>query len=1123
MNKQYCKVLIISLISIVALAVGIALIIVASISLSNGVQNNNGNSKTTISIITSSTTQNFVSTTQQSLPTIPNVPYIPPASGIVFGIDSSDAVDPSTYNYLHNTLIESIISGNWTHPERVGALCYSKLGYHDNSSFGINSFDTIIKNIKQFSYFPGSSSLSVGLKLIREQFWHTLPQNDKYLQTILFTASSNSDDISDAMTDGMMLNQDGQLIIVGIGNNVDEKLLQKLTKNVLIWNYGVNDLRIIDNIRKLLYNFNPNIASTTVGTQTTTTKSQSNISISTIPTTQVQSTTTKITTTQVITTTQSPSPIPYVPCLTNIIITVDSSSDTLTNDQFKNQKLILKNNITTSWTHYERLSLVSYDTNVNTLFTFNTIKDHNDFDNKLDTIKQSSGSSLTRLLSGLLTLQTTNNQPLSIFVFISELNYADLQLSKAYATQLLEKGKLNFIILNNNVSPYDLNILNPSKIILYNFTDEGVNSLITFFNQSLSCNFIPSPSLPPTTMLPHTTTTIPSTTTQSSIYYPPKSSIIIGIDSSKNIDNDLYQNMLNAVTDKIITEQWNYPYRTGAFGYDNALNTETVQFGLSKYSDIRKLIKKFVKLDKSCSIATGMNDIGEQFYFLTPPDIVYMQTIILTTCSDMNDINDAIEEAFFLSSMGQLIIVGVGDKVNESNLRVLTDNVFIWDGVNMNSDVFHNIEKAIVNFNPNETTITTLKSEVKSTTIENPITSYYPCKSNIILALDASSDVISKDQFEKQISVLTESIIKDWNHYERVALSWYNSVPSTFFSFNSINSYEEFVSDIQLAHQSKGYSLAGVLASLADLETNNTFPMSTFVYISQVIDEDIEASREFAKKLLQKGSLNFIILTYNVTEVQLSKLLSLYPSRFWYWAFENSEVEELGQFFIGAMRCDNSRTTIQTRTPTTTVQQMTSTTTAQQRTSTTTQVTSTLPYYPCNSSIIFSIPNSNESLSTTQYNSLIKLLSSNRIIESYWNHFERLSTISFNTIPSVSVPFNTITNKDSFNIMISQLTQSANPNSLTSLLQFLSTYPTFSQPSNYFIFIGKTSLNDLEESKKYSKNISMQGSLNFIIIDNDIDPSSLNPYFYNNLFLWNSTSSNYSNDLGNFILNSILC
>uniref|UniRef100_A0A0K0F370 VWFA domain-containing protein n=1 Tax=Strongyloides venezuelensis TaxID=75913 RepID=A0A0K0F370_STRVS len=935
MKKVYTRTLVLSLIAVVCLGIGIALTVIGAINISKGVNHSSDgdNKNTTPGLNVMSTTTSDGGTTistgssrgssiTSTTPTIPPY-YYPPRSGIVFGIISGGEIKPEVFEYIVHEMIPNIITTNWTQPQRVGALCYSKYPPNQIVPFNEPDYNTIKKNISSFIWTPKLTNISTELNQIRQSFLRQLPLEDKYMQTVLFTGTSEKEDIEDSIIDSMMLNESGQLIVIGVGRSVDKNLLKKLSNNVLIWYYGGNEKLITSQVEEMIVGFNPISFSTTTTTAPPTTTINKNV---TSMTTNSLLTTTSPPPTKVPiiqTTTTTNSPVIYYPCFTDIILAIDTSSDVLSPLQFQEQISLLTIDITSLWTHYERVALTSYNNNFNSLYTFNTIANHTDFTSKINTFTQGEGSSLTRLLSGLLTLETDNSNQLSIFIFISKLNYADLQFAKTYASQLLRKGKLNFIILDNNVNPYDLVSLNASKIVSYNFTKESLPGVKSFFETSYSCNFVPSTPWPLTTTTIQTTTSTLPPTTVSRNYYPPKSGIVFSIDSNKNVDSNLYQSLKTMLTGNIITSQWTYSPRVGVLGYDSNDNTQTSPFGLPNFLTIKEIVNNFTLLSGACSISTGLLETKLQFYTLLPDDLKYMQTVLFTSCSDMNDINNAIVEAFFLREMGQLIIVGFGGNVKKENLLKLTDKVIIWNGDLNDSNFINTLEGWIVGFEPGTFNTSTTSSTTPGGSVapskgtKNPITistlspnstslppqiPYYPCQTNIILAIDASSDVMTSNDFSQQLNLIQNTITTNWTHYDRVALSWYNGVPSTFFSFNTIGDRTDFNIILKsLITQGPGSSLSKLLSSLVYLQNKNNFKTSTFIFISKVDLDDIEKSREFAENLLKEGYLNFIINGSSITSQQLTMLMTLNPSNIQRWDLSNNN--DVLRFFNNSFDC----------------------------------------------------------------------------------------------------------------------------------------------------------------------------------------------------------------------------
>uniref|UniRef100_A0A0K0E739 COesterase domain-containing protein n=1 Tax=Strongyloides stercoralis TaxID=6248 RepID=A0A0K0E739_STRER len=183
-------------------------------------------------------------------------------------------------------------------------------------------------------------------------------------------------------------------------------------------------------------------------------------------------------------------------------------------------------------------------------------------------------------------------------------------------------------------------------------------------------------------------------------------------------------------------------------------------------------------------------------------------------------------------------------------------------------------------------------------------------------------------------------------------------------------------------------------------------------------------------------------------------------------------------------------------------------------------------YQPCNSSIIFSLTTSIDFTSELQFQKQLNLLSSNNIIEIYWNHFERIAVVSYNLNPNISINFNSVIDKNTFNDqLIKNVKRSNTGNSILKLLNLLSS-DNFSyninKPTNHFIFITSVDYNELKQSLKYSTILTKNGSLNFIVIGDNISTNDLTMLNPNGVYKINLNNPNYL-ALSNFILSNIKC
>ncbi|CEF60796.1 Carboxylesterase, type B domain and von Willebrand factor, type A domain-containing protein [Strongyloides ratti] len=186
-------------------------------------------------------------------------------------------------------------------------------------------------------------------------------------------------------------------------------------------------------------------------------------------------------------------------------------------------------------------------------------------------------------------------------------------------------------------------------------------------------------------------------------------------------------------------------------------------------------------------------------------------------------------------------------------------------------------------------------------------------------------------------------------------------------------------------------------------------------------------------------------------------------------------------------------------------------------------------YQPCNSSIVFSIASSQNFVPEVAFQKQIKILSGNDIIQTYWNHFERISVISYNSYPNIVINFNSVTNKNDFNKnLLNNIERDNEGNNILKLFKLISSNNFLNNTTgyiNHFIFVTVTDYMDLRQSQQYSTIIKNQGSLNFIILGDEastFDLSILNP---DGIYQMSFGYSDFSAYLGlsNFVLSSIRC
>uniref|UniRef100_A0A0N5C253 VWFA domain-containing protein n=1 Tax=Strongyloides papillosus TaxID=174720 RepID=A0A0N5C253_STREA len=205
---------------------------------------------------------------------------------------------------------------------------------------------------------------------------------------------------------------------------------------------------------------------------------------------------------------------PLQNCDTDIILSIDASTDALPSLLFQKEINLIRDNITLDWTNFNKVALTWYNEKPFVTYKFGQINSKSQFDNFLNAIQQSSGSKLSLLLNELNNIPTTLGNKLSTFIFISSSTNEEINEAIQYANQLKQKGTLNFIILGNIITETDLKPLNASNIFYWTFADYCIEPLINFFINSLDCKQQCSNATTPNSLI---TTTIPPITISSTI------------------------------------------------------------------------------------------------------------------------------------------------------------------------------------------------------------------------------------------------------------------------------------------------------------------------------------------------------------------------------------------------------------------------------------------------------------------------------------------------------------------------------------------------------------------------------------------------------------------------------
>uniref|UniRef100_A0A0K0G4D3 COesterase domain-containing protein n=1 Tax=Strongyloides venezuelensis TaxID=75913 RepID=A0A0K0G4D3_STRVS len=183
-------------------------------------------------------------------------------------------------------------------------------------------------------------------------------------------------------------------------------------------------------------------------------------------------------------------------------------------------------------------------------------------------------------------------------------------------------------------------------------------------------------------------------------------------------------------------------------------------------------------------------------------------------------------------------------------------------------------------------------------------------------------------------------------------------------------------------------------------------------------------------------------------------------------------------------------------------------------------------YSPCNSSLIFSIASSMNYVSDSQFQGQLNILLGSNIIETYWNHFERISVVSYDSKATIAINFNSVSDKNSFNNVLSKNVKRINTgNSILQLFNLL-TSNNFTKNinglMNNFIFVTAAEYSELRQSIQLSRTLKKLGSLNFIVVGDNESTNDLPILSPDGVYKININNPNYI-ALSNFVLSNIKC
>uniref|UniRef100_A0AC35GCW2 VWFA domain-containing protein n=1 Tax=Panagrolaimus sp. PS1159 TaxID=55785 RepID=A0AC35GCW2_9BILA len=501
----------------------------------------------------------------------------------------------------------------------------------------------LLDQLQSFTYFQ--PDISFGISTLIDNL-----QNRRLnipLVTILFTYSSEYDDVVSAVTQIPILNS--SLIIVAVGPNANLNILQYLSGTVVLSNTDYSNAGLVNTINTAICEPSdppkPTPAPTTTPPATTTTPASS---------------------------------APYLPCQKYIAFIIDASND-LTDGEFAMQKGAVGLALPQA-NHYERFAFGYYASTAN-VFDFGRFDSDTSFTNSIAGTKQTNNPpNITRALQAAdIGLTVNNTVGLSIIIFITKPNPVDISAAIPFAQSLQSKGKLTVVaLLNANIT---LIKQLTSNIVLW--SDMGSYNTTTWIpdmQNAFGC-LNDSSTIAPVTSTRITTTTAPSqppTLSSTTIpqpggpYWPCESDIVIAVDVSSSMSYENFQNEGLFIVINFVNYNWTHYERVGLMSYADGYNRVRKGDTFNHDSTINNPVLQMAQQPGKNNITEGLSIVVANF---SQGQHFFRNTVFFTSASDHDDVTKAVPFATQISQKGPLIIIAYSE--NEKMWCSLTFFIFL--------------------------------------------------------------------------------------------------------------------------------------------------------------------------------------------------------------------------------------------------------------------------------------------------------------------------------------------------------------------------------------------------------------------------------------------------------------
>ncbi|KAK0405812.1 hypothetical protein QR680_018213 [Steinernema hermaphroditum] len=823
-------------------------------------------SGTTAPSVTTTTPATVGTTTTPVAPTVTptNPAGCAPCNGkLSIIVDASADISATDFTNQQKFVTSTLISPSWTDFDQ-----YSYGHYDDMTE--IEQFGSILKRQEAVGLVQNTfqsqkySSIQTLIRSMADYY-----KNQKSV-AILFSGSKNDSDIAAAQNAYLMLRTYVKVIVVGLPGASPK--LSTISSGAVLWNntadangYGALTSEIM-RMTKLNCSCGGGATVTPGGSTTTTPQAQTTTTPSGTTTTPAVATTTSPSTT---TTASTPG---CAPCSKKLLVVVDKSSDISAANYALEQNFITSTLIDPSWTDFNQFALASYDDNTNIL-DFGTFKSRAGVVGAVTHTYHSIAYSNIRKLMETLAIQYSGGDQMATVIFTGSNRVADITAAKSFYAQISNTTTVVMVALPG-ADTADLKSISSSLISWANPGDSNgygaLNGQIMAATKlNCKCNGGATTVQPATTKKASTTSGVPTTTTQSQTTasastttssQPPKTTtttqpaqtttstqppitttasgscapcngkLAVIVDTSNDNSESVFNAQRSFVENQLISPSWSNFQQFSIGHYDsttliNGFGTVTNRNSITGYLNF---VCKYQKTSAP-SLTSLYKSIQNQY----GSDVA--SVVIFSSSTDKNDILSA--QKIYSSIKSTMTVVIVASGSYDATLQNIASVVVPWssDANALNSQIL-----AATKLNCNCGGATNPPSQ--TTVVPTSPPPQMPYKGEIVIMMDASSDV-SMEQFDDERSFLSNDFVtSDWTDFSRFAVGSYADTANNFELFGSFRSWKEVIASI--VHQPRVDKKGNIRVALQTVQealknANPTTPRVTILFTNTADENEI--------------------------------------------------------------------------------------------------------------------------------------------------------------------------------------------------------------------------------------------------------------------------------------------